>query len=458
MELGRGVPLVSMISGQNLLEMILGGGKVYCRTSSRYVHLCYPYFDNPLTLSQTETYISGAEPFNSSLHGMSGPISVTHVKTSHLDRQYPLRSEISALFESGGYTLNPDGNSGSLKGYCELTENWKKGVRQPASVAYEVAKCTNVTILTSTLVYKVLFDASNTRAIGIQTSEGAFYASKETILCAGAYCSPHLLLLSGIGPASTLATHGIPLVLDLPDVGKNLHDHPAVPLYWKLKEQGNAMDVNPDAKLSAPQFRMGLPVDWIPAVPITAKSEGADEVTVRHLSHPERCHTEIFFAYVPAGPGAKKFKPDGKTITSWVMAMTPTSRGSVTLASSDPTVHPVIDPNYCATEADRTALRNGMRKVLALTSNLIGQSLFETELTDHVGDTDTAIDARLKEYGNGLFHPAGTCAMGKVVDGGCQVVGIDGLRVVDASVIPLPLGAHYQAAVYALAEKVADSI
>jgi hypothetical protein len=90
MELGRGVPLVSMISGQNLLEMILGGGKVYYRT--------------------------GAEPFNSSLHGMSGPISVTHVKTSHPDRQYPLRSEISALFESGGYTLNPDGNSGSLKG------------------------------------------------------------------------------------------------------------------------------------------------------------------------------------------------------------------------------------------------------------------------------------------------------------------------------------------------------
>jgi choline dehydrogenase-like flavoprotein len=454
---------VSMISGQNLLEMILGGGKVYCRTSSRYVHFCRPYFDNRPTLSQTETYISGTEPFNPSLHGTSGPISAVGVKTSHPDRQYPLRSKISALFESGGYALNPDGNSGSVKGFCEPTENWKKGVRQPASVAYEVAQCTNVTILTSTIVYRVLFDTSNTRTIGIQTSKGSFYASKETILCAGAYRSPHLLLLSGIGPASTLATHGIPLVLDLPGVGKNLHDHPAVPLYWKLIEQGNAIDVKPDAKLSAPQFRVGLPFDWMafahdPAVPITAKSEGADEVTVRHLSHPDRCHTEIFFAYVPAGPGAKKFKPDGKTITSWVMALTPTSRGSVTIASSDPTAHPVIDPNYYATEADRAALRNGVRKVLALTSNLIGGSLFETELTDHAGDTDAAIDARVKEYGNGLFHPGGTCAMGKVVDGSCRVVGMDGLRVVDASIIPLPLGAHYQATVYALGEKVADSI
>lgn len=454
---------MSMISGQNLLEMILGGGKVYCRTSSRYVHFCRPYFDNRPTLSQTETYISGTEPFNPSLHGTSGPISAVGVKTSHPDRQYPLRSKISALFESGGYALNPDGNSGSVKGFCEPTENWKKGVRQPASVAYEVAQCTNVTILTSTIVYRVLFDTSNTRTIGIQTSKGSFYASKETILCAGAYRSPHLLLLSGIGPASTLATHGIPLVLDLPGVGKNLHDHPAVPLYWKLKEQGNAIDVKPDAKLSAPQFRVGLPFDWMafahdPAVPITAKSEGADEVTVRHLSHPDRCHTEIFFAYVPAGPGAKKFKPDGKTITSWVMALTPTSRGSVTIASSDPTAHPVIDPNYYATEADRAALRNGVRKVLALTSNLIGGSLFETELTDHAGDTDAAIDARVKEYGNGLFHPGGTCAMGKVVDGSCRVVGMDGLRVVDASIIPLPLGAHYQATVYTLAEKVADGI
>jgi choline dehydrogenase-like flavoprotein len=422
-----------------------------------------PSFDTSLTPLQAETYISGTEPFDPSLHGTSGPISVVSVKTSHPDRQYPLRSATSALLESAGYLLNPDGSSGSVKGYCERVENWKNGIRQPASVAYEVAQCTNVTILTSTLVHKVLFEESNTKAIGVQTSAGAFYASKETILCAGVYRSPHILLLSGIGPASTLASHGIPLILDLPDVGKNLHDHLALPLYWKLKEQGNAMDLSPDAKLSAPQFRIGLPGDWLafahdPAVPATAKSEGADEVTVRHLSHPERCHTEIFIAYAPAGPGARNLKPDGKTITAWILSMTPTSRGSIALASTDPTANPVIDPNYYATEADRVAIRNGTRKILSLITSTIGQSIFEAELTNHAGDTDAAIDARMEEYGAGIFHPAGTCAMGKVVDGMCKVVGMDGLRVVDASVIPLPLGAHYQATVYALAEKVADSI
>jgi len=315
---------VNTINGQNLLEMSPGDGKVCSHTSSRFVFLPTQFFFCLFPL-QTETFISCNETVNPALLGTSGPISTVGIKASHVNRQYPLRKETSALLENMGCALNPDGNSGSVKGYSELVENWKNGARQPASVAYEVAQCKNVTILTSTLVHKILFDTSNTKAIGVQTSAGAFYASKETIICAGAYRSPQLLLLSGIGSASTLAQRGIPLVLDLPDVGKNLHDHMAVPLYWKLKEQGNAMDVNPGGKLSAPQFYFGLPCDWIafehiPAVPTTAKSEGADVVSVRHLSHPERCPAEIFFAYVPAGPGSMKYKQDGQMISSMVLA------------------------------------------------------------------------------------------------------------------------------------------
>jgi choline dehydrogenase-like flavoprotein len=105
-----------------------------------------------------------------------------------------------------------------------------------------------------------------------------------------------------------------------------------------------------------------------------------------------------------------------------VLGMTPTSRGSVTLASADPTANHVIDPNYYATEADRVAICTGVRRVLASTpSTFVGKSLIEAELTEHVGDTDEAIDARVEEYGAGLYHPAGTCAMGKVVDGACRV-------------------------------------
>jgi len=119
---------------------------------------------------------------------------------------------------------------------CELNlvSSPKHSSQVPASVAYEIAQCTDVNILTSTLVHKIIFDSSNTRTIGVQTSAGAFYASKETIICAGAYSSS-----------------SSPLVLELPDVGMNLHDHLAVPMYWKLKVQGGGLDTSPDAKLSA---------------------------------------------------------------------------------------------------------------------------------------------------------------------------------------------------------------
>ena len=111
------------------------------------------------------------------------------------------------------------------------------------------------------------------------------------------------------------------------------------------------------------------------------------------------------------------------------------------LASVDPTADPVIDLNFYATEADRVAIHTGVRTVLtSMFSTSVGQSLVEAELTEHVGDTDEAIDARVKECGRGSYHPSGTCAMGKVADG---VIGVNRLRVVDTSIIPLPIGAHY---------------
>jgi choline dehydrogenase len=113
-----------------------------------------------------------------------------------------------------------------------------------------------------------------------------------------------------------------------------------------------------------------------------------------------------------------KYKQDGQTISSMVLAMTPTFRGSVNITSANPTAIPVIDPNYCATKADCVAIRMGVKKVLkSVLSTSIGHSIFEAELTDHVGDMDDAIDGWVQEYGGGFYHPSGTCAMGKVVDG-----------------------------------------
>ncbi|KAF8888747.1 hypothetical protein BD779DRAFT_1611207 [Infundibulicybe gibba] len=405
-----------------------------------------------------ETFIPGSEPHNPRLHGTSGPITAVGVTASHPDRKYPLREGFAALLGKAGYQPNPDGNSGSVVGFSERCESWKDGRRQPASVAYGIADCKNVTILTTTLVHKVLFEG--TTAIGVETSAGVFHASKEVIVSGGSYRSPQILMLSGVGPASTLNKHGIPVVLDAPDVGSHLHDHLALPLYWKLKKQGTAMG---DATLGGPAYKVGLPGDWLafshdPAVPEAAKAEGADAQTVKHLSHPERCHTELFTSYAAAGPGARKYKTDGATATSMILSMTPTSRGTVSIASTDPTAKPVIDPNYYATETDRIAIRNTVRKTLESTLDTDeGRRIVEEELTEHKGTSDAAIDARVFEWGATFYHPAGTCSMGKVVDGQCRVKGLNNLRVVDASIIPLPLGAHYQATVYALAEKAADA-
>ena len=393
------------------------------------------------------------------MHGTSGPISVVGVTASHPERKYPLREPIATLLQKAGFDPNPDGNSGSIIGFSERCENWKHGKRQPASVAYRLANCKNVTILTSTLVHKVLFDS--TTAVGVETSAGIFLASKEVIISAGSYRSPQLLLLSGVGPAATLSAHGIPLVLDAPDVGAHLHDHMAVSLYWKLEAQGSAIG---DAALSGPAFHVGLPGDWLAfshdlAVPAAAQREGADARTVAHLAHRPRCHTEVFTSYAPAGPGARKYTPDGATATTNVLGLTPTSRGSVSIAGTDPGAAPVIDPNYYATEADRVAIRNAVRKVLAsMLDTDEGRAIVEAELTAHPGSSDAAIDARVREWGASFYHPAGTCAMGKVVDGRCRVKGLNSLRVVDASIMPLPLGAHYQATIYALSEKAADLI
>jgi choline dehydrogenase-like flavoprotein len=287
-------------------------------------------------------------------------------------------------------------------------------------------------------------------------------ASKEVIISAGSYRSPHLLILSGVGDSAVLTKYDIPVVFDAPDVGAHFYDHNFTALYWKLKTPGTALG---DAILTAPQFFYGLPCDYLaywhdPAVAVAAKDEGADEDTVRSLADPERCHTEHFTIYAVAGHApASIYKTDGATATTAIMGMTPTSRGSITISSADPTVAPVIDPNYFGTEADRVAIRNTMRKVLqGMLETEEGKSIVEAELTDTPGYSDEAIDARIRASGGTAFHPSGSCSMGKVVDGQCRVIGLDSLRVVDASIIPLPIAAHTQATVFALAEKAADMI
>jgi len=155
---------------------------------------------------------------------------------------------------------------------------------------------------------------------------------------------------------------------------------------------------------------------------------------------------------------------DGTCITVGELNLLPTSRGSVKLASADPSVDPLIDPNYFATEADRVVVRQAMRHTMRAFETPEGQTIVEGEVVPEgltaltSKSSDAELDARIKKTAATWFHPAGSAAMGKVVDAELKVIGLQKLRVCDVSVLPCPIGAHYQVASYALAEQAADII
>jgi choline dehydrogenase-like flavoprotein len=405
-------------------------------------------------------------------HGHDGPIHVVSVHDSDPKREYPLRGPIHTAWTELGVKHVQDGNGGSPLGIAELVENWKDGKRQCASQIYDLS---GVKVLTRTIVQRIIVEEKSGKKIasGVELVGGhKISASKEVIVACGAYRTPQVLMLSGIGRAAELARHGIPIIVDAPEVGQNFHDHLALCIWWKLK--------NPELGLSLgtplwtdPAYFKGLPADWVvfqnapKELLQTALQADGNTVHKKDLLHPERCHTETLVVYAPAGgPVAGMEIPlDGTHITTPVLGMTPTSRGFITIASADPLSDPIIDPNYYATEADRVVLRHGIRQSLRLMQETTaGIKFVESEVPPEgfpkltSASTDEEIDARVRRVGNTFYHAAGSASMGKVVDTQLRVYGVEGLRVVDASVIPVPIAAHYQASVYAVAEKAADMI
>ncbi|KAJ4361106.1 uncharacterized protein N0V89_001675 [Didymosphaeria variabile] len=422
---------------------------------------------------KTENYFEGNGSDWVQQHGFDGPITEESVTSSSPKRKYPLREPLVAAWNRVGVKGIPDGNNGHPIGRAELVEDFKDGKRQLASEAYGLGALKNVKILTDTLVKRVIVKDQNGKktAVGIETANGTLYqAAKEVVISAGAYRTPQVLQLSGIGPTAVLQKHNIPVVLDAPEVGRNFHDHLAVCQWWKLRESGLALG---SAELTDPAYFKGLPADWVVTQQYTAEQlkmpiqADGEEVESHHLLGSDVAHTETLVVYAPAGAAIANVDVpmDGTHIASAVLVMSPTSRGSITIAGPDPATSPLIDPNYSATNVDRAVMREGMRSVMEVLQNTPEmQEFVESERAPDgfvpltKDSSDAEIDERVTRVGNTFFHAAGSAAMGKVVDTKLKVHGVDGLRVVDASVFPLPITAHYQAIVYALAERAADII
>ena len=265
---------------------------------------------------------------------------------------------------------------------------------------------------------------------------------------------------------------GIPQLVESPYVGENLQDHNSIILNWKLRkpEQGLAMGA-PNFITRSPEFLKGLPFNWAgidraPANGIKAALAADRDLpkTGKHpLLEPPRAHAELMVTY--ALLGANHGLPvDGSYISTVSVNLLPTSRGRVTLSSSDPNSDLVIDPNYYATNTDKYLMRSALRRTLQVMETPAAQAFVEGEVapsgypTLTSNSSDDEIDARVRQFSDCFHHTAGTASMGKVVDTELRVIGVKGLRVVDASVVPTPIAAHLQACIYALAEQASDIV
>ena len=404
------------------------------------------------------------------VHGCEGPIHTIS------GRQYPLRDTVYKAFHAAGYQDNPDANSGSPLGLAKYTENWYKATRQPAGTAYPLE---GITVLTNTTVRKIILKddpaTSKMLATGIELLSGRqIHARKEVIVSCGAHRTPQLLMLSGIGDEAELFKHGIHQLVDSPFVRRNLFDHLALGIAWKLKSsiQERVAALGHLEWNNKPSNGEGMPVEWIvhssvpPSKLLPAlQADGQTLTAEKQLLLKERVHTMMLVAYGPMALGPNDSVPiDGSNIATIALLYQPTSRGNLTLSSPNPETPPVIDPAYYTTQTDKLILRSAVRNVLRVMETPAMQQVIDCEspppgfLPLKSTSTDQDLDARIAAFGTTIHHAAGTCAMGTVVDGELRVNGVEGLRIVDASVFPAPVSAALQASVYAVAELASELI
>jgi len=390
--------------------------------------------------------------------GRVGPIRVR--------RQDALSPLEEAFLEAGaqaGYPTTDDVNGAQQEGVCRFDMNVGDGVRSSSAEGYlrQAEHRANLTVRTGAAARRVRIEGG--RALGVEFVTGrgveTARAGREVILCGGAFSSPQLLMLSGLGPADHLRAHGIAVVRDLPGVGANLHDHLEIHVQHRATGPvGLNRYLRPD--------RMALAgAEWLLMKRgVCARNQANTGAFLR--SGPEQAHPNLQLHFFPAFFRDWTPRHDMHGYRLGTGTMRPTSRGTLRLASADPAAAPLIDVDFLATEADRREMRAAFLAARQILAQPALRPLDAGEQDPGPEDCRSAeaIDAYIRRAAGSAYHPCGTCRIGRsddplaVTDPAGRVHSVDGLRVCDAALMPSIVSSNLCAVVMMMAEKIADAI
>jgi choline dehydrogenase len=371
----------------------------------------------------------------SEYHGVDGELSVTDLISPTVISQRFVEASVAM-----GYSHNPDFNAMQQEGTGFYQMTIKDGRRHSTAAAFllPILKRPNLTTITGALVTRLLFEG--TRTVGVEyRHEGTLHqvrVNQEVILSAGAFDSPKLLMLSGIGDTEQLQALGISVVVDLPGVGQNLQDHPLVPVAHQATQ------------------------DIEPAV----TSNGIAEAGLfLHSESNLDAAPDLNFFLCPVLFAPSTYTRAGSGFIGLVCLTHPQSRGSVSLRSPDPKDAPIIRINYLQNKSDGQKLVAGIKLIRKLFQTRAFDELRGEEVAPGAdAQSDETLEAYIRESCTTLFHPVGTCKMGTdpmaVVDPELRVHGVEGLRVVDASIMPTLTTGNTNAPTIMIGEKAADLI
>ena len=384
-------------------------------------------------------------------HGDSGPLHVEDRRYTHELTDLWIESAVSA-----GMKPTDDFNGAEQEGAGRYQVTCKKGHRWSVNEAYlkPARDRQNLDVETGAFATRIIVEGG--RATGVAYRVGGrdvtATATREVLLCGGAVNSPHLLMVSGIGPAAHLREHDIDVVADVAGVGQNLQDHPVIPMLWYTRGTTDLAEYNNVRNL----------MKWKVSGrgPLTSNvGEGGGFLRTRDdLPAPD-----IQYHVAPAGFYDNGFRePTERMVTAAPTLVSVRSRGSLRLRSADPAWHPAIDAAYYDDGADLDAMLAGMKRLWDICGQgpLARHLVRPWELPDNPSDDDLV--EHMRTWSQTLYHPVATCAMGSgedaVVDPELRVRGVEGLRVVDASVMPAVPRGNTNAPTVMIAEKATDLI